>query len=161
VEALGESGEQLDPEGGGVVAVVGCDCQARAGFVAERARRDLELGEIESGGLALILENEFPLEVEASAEVYDENWQLLEVLVDKEIVAAAPVDGQGRTLTPEASRIARSFEIEELNQVLEEGKHIIFNFVLNTRPGDQEVGIYSDYRVRAKLVGDFTYKLSN
>jgi len=128
---------------------------------ADFSSQALELGEIESGGLALILENEFPLEVEASAEVYDENWQLLEVLVDKEIVAAAPVDGQGRTLTPEASRIARSFEIEELNQVLEEGKHIIFNFVLNTRPGDQEVGIYSDYRVRAKLVGDFTYKLSN
>lgn len=121
----------------------------------------IDLEDIASGGLNLVIENGFPLELSVSAVVYDENWAEIDRLTDNTSIAPAAVSANGRAESPGISTINYEFTPSELNEVLEEGRKIIFNFVLNTKPEEKPVEIYSDYRVKAKLVGDFEYKLSN
>ena len=96
-----------------------------------------------------------------SAEVFDEYWDSIRKLAEDSPVSAGEVNDLGRVETPFSSTIELSFTQDELNDILENGRYIIFNFRLSTRPENERVGLYTDYRVKAKLVGDFDYKLSN
>ncbi|MCI4667730.1 MAG: hypothetical protein MRZ79_06180 [Bacteroidia bacterium] len=121
----------------------------------------INLDDISSGGLNLVVENDFPLELTITAKVLDENMQLIETLADGAIIEAAMVDENGRLSQAATSRLSKAFTIEKLNELLEDGRMIVFDFILNTKPDGEAVGLYTDYGVRAKLVGNFEYKISN
>ncbi|MEO0897800.1 MAG: hypothetical protein AAFY71_15445 [Bacteroidota bacterium] len=121
----------------------------------------LEIDGVTAGGLKLIITNDFPFEVEVFATVIDENGNVVRDLANGDIFQASEVDQNGVLLTASVSELSQSLDIDELNDLLDRGRKLAFRFVMNTKPDGQNVPIYSNYSLSAKLVGDFSYSLSN
>jgi hypothetical protein len=117
--------------------------------------------ELQSGTLKLLLDNEFPLEVQATATLVDENYQEITRLIDDGILLAAPVGSDGRTTEATRSVIETSASQAQIEEWTSRTKFVILTFEVNTRPNDQSVRIYADYEVLARLTGQFAYRVNN
>lgn len=122
---------------------------------------NIDLAEIEGGTLRILLENEFPLEATVTALVFDENYRLLTTLTENQILSPGIVDGSGYVTTPGQTTLEKSFTLAELESIIQEGKYLALHYTMSTSPSNTPVKLYADYRINAKLVGQFTYRLRN
>ncbi|MEZ4774380.1 MAG: hypothetical protein R3D00_14440 [Bacteroidia bacterium] len=122
---------------------------------------NIDLAEIEGGTLRILLENEFPLEATVTAQVFDENYRLLSTLTENQILSPGTVDGSGYVTTPGKTTLEKSFTLAELESIIQEGKYLALHYSMRTAPSGTPVKLYADYRINAKLVGQFTYRLRN
>lgn len=113
---------------------------------------------IEQGTLKIQFDNQFPFEVIATAGIFDENFLLIDVIADEDLITAGRIDEDGRVREPASSEIEKKFSKPQLNKVLQRGKYLIFNYRINSKPEGESVKIYSDYQVQARLVGDISYQ---
>jgi len=113
---------------------------------------------IEQGTLKIQFDNQFPFEVVATAGIFDENFLLIDVIADEDLIAAGRVGADGRVSEPTSSEIEKTFSKPQLNKVLQRGKYLIFNYRINSKPEGEAVKIFSDYQVKARLVGDISYQ---
>lgn len=120
-----------------------------------------DLSTISSGILRLLLENRFPVQVIVDAEVYDANWDLVETLAEAAVIEAGQRNAEGYVETGVLSSVEKDLTFEQLEEVIEIGEHLVLNFRVDTKPDDEEVKIYADYDILARLVGEFTLQLEN
>lgn len=116
--------------------------------------------QLNSGTLSLQFDNGFPLEVEVFAAILDENGGFLESLSEGDLIAAAEVDSEGIVTEPSFSEISKDFSKVQLQRIINRGSRVIFNYRINSQPSDRSVRMQSDYRVEARLVGNFSYQLN-
>ncbi len=112
---------------------------------------------IERGTLKIQFDNEFPFEVVATAGIFDQNYQLIDILTDNGLISAGNINTEGRVTEPASSEIEKTFSKSLLNRVLRDGRYLIFNYRISSRPQGEAVKIFSDYKVQARLVGDINY----
>ncbi|MDX2247007.1 MAG: hypothetical protein SF052_09545 [Bacteroidia bacterium] len=123
--------------------------------------RDIDLAEIEGGTLRILLENEFPLQATVTARIFDEDYRLLSTLTENQLLNPGTVDLSGYVTVPGETTIEKSFTLEELESIIQEGKYLALHYSMSTKPTGTSVKLYADYRINAKLVGQFTYRLRN
>ncbi|MEO1418297.1 MAG: hypothetical protein AAFW00_23630 [Bacteroidota bacterium] len=121
----------------------------------------IDIEEVSEGTLRLVFENQFPVEVRVTAKVLDEQNQTLDVLAESFILNPGIPGSGGYVSDLVQSVLDKSYTVDALNDILAEGAFISLQFTFDTRPQDEYVQFYSDYRIKAKLVGQFIYGLSN
>ncbi|MEL6590801.1 MAG: hypothetical protein AAFQ68_11995, partial [Bacteroidota bacterium] len=84
----------------------------------------LELDNIAEAELKLILENQFPLEVEVSLDLLDAERRSLEVALEGSKLAAGIVDASGRVLNPNRSEFSVKLTRDEWDEVLNQSKFL-------------------------------------
>jgi len=117
--------------------------------------------ELEEGLFKLLIENEFPIQTVVTATLIDEEGQPITILLKDQVIPAAPLGDDGRTLTPETTIIELELNQEQLNDWLTRAKQVAFRFELDTKPDDTAIRIYADYGITARLTAQFGYGLSN
>lgn len=125
------------------------------------AASGLELKNIAEAELKLILENQFPLEVEVSIDLLDETKRSLEVPLTGTRIAAGLVDGSGRVIQPTNSEFSLKLTQAEWEEVLNRGRYLVVRYEMNTRPEDEAVALYDDYKILMRLVAAIRYQLEN
>lgn len=120
---------------------------------------DTDLADVNSLLLRLIVDNGYPYEAVIQATVLDENYQPIDVLAERFVVSAGMVNNAGYVTTPTSSTLEKSFERDQLIRVINEGKHIAFRYSLSTRPEGEAVQVYYDYKINARIVGQFNFSI--
>ncbi|MEL7533870.1 MAG: hypothetical protein AAFN10_21325 [Bacteroidota bacterium] len=121
----------------------------------------LELENIAEAELTLILENQFPLEVEVFVDLLDETKRSLEVPLEGTRIAAGIVDASGRVLQSNKSEFKVKLTQSEWEEVRNRGRFLIVRYEMNTQPGDEAVALYDDYKILMRLVAGIRYQLEN
>ena len=109
--------------------------------------------------LRLILENPFPVQVQVEAGLYRADGTALQSLASGTLIPAGIPNASGYVDQPGQEVIELTLSGPELDRVLAEASTARFRFVLDTRPAGQAVGFYADYKIKARLSGQFTYTL--
>lgn len=119
-----------------------------------------DVSQISGGELRLLLDNEFPLEARVWAEIVDAEGNGIVTLAENSLVSAADIDPATQQ-TSEAKRtlIPIAFDQDILQDVLNKGTEVRIRYVLDTQPAGASVRFYDNYRLQAKLVGAFTYRV--
>jgi hypothetical protein len=118
-----------------------------------------DLSTISEGTLRLILENRFPVEVQVSAIIYDENWDEVFRLSDDASLAPGLPNDQGYVESATQSVIETAVTVGEVEKIFEEGKRLVFRFRVDTRPDGEDVKIYADYDIVSRLVSEFRFRV--
>ncbi|RMG66131.1 MAG: hypothetical protein D6722_15405 [Bacteroidetes bacterium] len=109
--------------------------------------------------LRLLLENPFPVQVTVEAGLYDQAGTLLQSLDNGTVIPAGIPNASGYVDVPAQEVIELDLSGEQLDRVLAEAVSARFRFVLDTRPKGEPAGFYADYKIKARLSGQFTYTL--
>ncbi|MEZ4829410.1 MAG: hypothetical protein R3C61_24470 [Bacteroidia bacterium] len=120
-----------------------------------------DLGAITDGTFRIFLENQFPLEANITAVILDEGKQPLTTLTQNQLLAPGIIDGSGYVTLPGNTEIEKTFSKEELESIIGEGKYLALHYSMNTSPAGKPVKLFADYRINARLVAQFTYRLRN
>ena len=123
--------------------------------------QDLDLETLNAGTLRLVLENRFPVEVALDAIVYDASWDEVARLAEGELIEAGIPNASGFVDIAVESSLEKSLTLDELEEVIQTGKHLVFSFRVDTKPEDENVKIYAEYDIVARLVGEFSFQVEN
>lgn len=115
---------------------------------------------IKSGTFKLRVDNDFPIEMNMVAEFLSEDDQVLLTLFDgAENVEAAELDPTtGKTTASKTSDITAEVSEMEMD-ILRDATKVRIKSIFNT-PGSDNQKLFSTYRIKTKLLGDFTYEQS-
>ncbi len=111
--------------------------------------------EVGAGTVYLLLDNEFPIEVKLSAQLFTEDFEpITDFAKDFTLAAAIPEPG-GRTQDAQRSILEKSLSPNDAETWTQEGRWLIIDLEVDTRPVGESVKIYADYGVEAKLTAQF------
>jgi hypothetical protein len=115
--------------------------------------------ELEEASFTLLAENGYPLEASIKLTFLDEAEQTLDQLSQNNVIAAATLNGEGLVETAKTSVIKLPFN--NSNGLLDNSKKLAFEITLNSKPNNEAIKLYSDYRMGLKLIGNFNYTIGN
>ena len=118
------------------------------------------IDEIESGIFYLFSYNEFPLDAKIQVYLLDDDLNITDsLLATTNTVYAGNVNNvTGRVDEPYSTRLKIELPSEKFFRVLNTKKMKITSR-LDSKPNNEHVKVYSDYKIKFKLTGDFTYKI--
>lgn len=129
------------------------------GDTAEVDFSQADISRISGGSLRLVVDSDFPVMATVYATLFDQNGQLVSKLIDGQLVEAALTEpGGGRILQPVTSTLEKSFSREELEQIIQRASKLAISYSVHT--SGEAVRLYHDYKIRAKLVGQFQYSVN-
>ncbi len=114
---------------------------------------------LNEGSFTLIIENGYPFEVSIKLNLLDEAGLLIDNLVSNDKILAGQIGSNGKVSEQQVSSILFTFDNKDGR--LENTKKIAFEAVLNTKPVNETIKIFSDYKVKLKLIANFNYKIEN
>lgn len=118
--------------------------------------------DVKEGGLNLIVENYFPFEADIQVYFYDNAKNIVDSLFlasDNSVIGAGIADQSGLVTTPTKAELGSYFNSNRMDQLKMKSTSAKIKFKLNTRPSNQDVKVYSNYRIDFRLVGDFKYQV--
>jgi hypothetical protein len=115
---------------------------------------------IQSALLTLIAENGFPFDAEVQLTPVLKDGSLLNPLISNNPINAADVNAAYKVEKAKISNLKISLDKTTLDKIKEVEKMII-NISLTTQPQNELLKIYSDYKIKLQLTGDFSYRTNN
>ncbi len=109
-----------------------------------------------AGTYTLIVDNGFPFEADVHLELLDENNQFVDSLPVTGPVAAAPVDASFKVIAPKRTKIPVVIDASRKQRILN-AKNLYVRASFTTPAFPEYIRIYSDYKLKLKLVADATY----
>ncbi len=125
-------------------------------FSANVKPQDIE--KVEKATLKLKLKNQFPVQATADAVFYDEAGNIVKTLANAFVLQAGIPDANGYVTNPTESIYTQTFESAEIQDILQKARKLGIRYRLDTKPLNQNVKLYSTYKIKAKLIANFTYK---
>ena len=118
----------------------------------------VDLSRIINGTLILLADNGFPFDADVQLYLLDKTTlAVTDSLLINNIIAAAPVDANGRVIASKRSRLIIPVTQDRINHFFESPKiKVVSRFT--TKPTGQTIRIYSDYKMELQLTGDFNYR---
>lgn len=113
---------------------------------------------VKKATLKLLLYNGFPFQATVDAAFYDENWNLVADMANAFTLAEGTLVN-GYVQYPALTTYTKTFENPEINDILQRSRHLKLRYRMSTKPNNTSVKIYSTYRIKAKMVGQFSYKM--
>ncbi len=117
-----------------------------------------DIDKVEKATLKLKLQNQFPVQVTVDAVFYDEVGNIVKTMANAFVLQAGVPGSNGIVTTPTESIYSQIFETQEIQDILNKGRKLGLRYRLDTKPLNENVKIYSTYKIKAKLIGNFTYK---
>ena len=125
-------------------------------FAASVKPQDYE--RVKKATLKLLLYNGFPFQATVDAAFYDENWNLVADMANAFVLKEGVLVGD-YVQYPTLTTYAKTFENPEINDILQRSRHLKLRYRMDTKPNNSSVKIYSTYKIKAKMVGQFSYKM--
>jgi hypothetical protein len=120
---------------------------------------ETDLGRVGEGTFTLLLENDYPLGGTVTAFLVDEGGNQLLSLADSQPLIAGQLRADGSVGQPGITAFDVTLSREVLDRALSEGQRLILRYRLSTEPAGEEVRLYGNHRIRAKLTGEFAYRV--
>ncbi len=119
-----------------------------------------DVDEVNGGFLRAIIENQYPFEGTVTAKILDESKRVITVLSQDQVIAAGHIfPATGRVEQPTKTVMEKTYTQELLQDIIKNGQYLSLNYVMHTKPDGTHARIYSDYTIKAKLIGQFNYNL--
>jgi hypothetical protein len=115
---------------------------------------------IQSALLTLIAENGFPFDAEVQLTPVLKDGSLLNPLISNNPINAADVNVAYKVEKSKISNLKIPLDKTTLDKIKEVEKMII-TISLTTQPQNELLKIYSDYKIKLQLTGDFSYRTNN
>lgn len=125
-------------------------------FAASVKPQDYE--RVKKATLKLLLYNGFPFQATVDAAFYDENWNLVADMANAFVLKEGVLVGD-YVQYPALTTYSKTFENPEINDILQRSRHLKLRYRMDTKPNNSSVKIYSTYKIKAKMVGQFSYKM--
>lgn len=119
-----------------------------------------EYDNVQSALLTLIAENGFPFDAEVQLTPVLKDGSLLEPLFTNNPIKAADVNAAYKVEKTKTSNLKIPLNKSKLEQ-LKEAEKMIITISLTTQPQNELLKIYSDYKMKLHLTGDFSYRVNN
>jgi hypothetical protein len=123
-----------------------------------------QIQSIKSGALNLIANNGYPLQATLTYIIYDDNFMVIDTLVNKYEIQAADLNTSCKVATEKRS-VCKIPINEAKTDLLKQGKKAIILAKLSTINNqslcDDHLKIYSDYTLKLKLTGEFEYFINS
>ncbi|MBX7242939.1 MAG: hypothetical protein K1X92_14450 [Bacteroidia bacterium] len=117
-----------------------------------------DIEKVEKATLKLKLQNQFPVQVTVDAVFYDEAGNLVKTMANAFVLQAGVPGANGIVTTPVESIYAQVFEGQDIQNILNKARKLSLRYRLDTKPLNENIKLYSTYKIKAKLIGNFTYK---
>jgi hypothetical protein len=112
----------------------------------------------QKGEFRLVAQNGFPMNMLVQLILLDENKQFLDTLTSNQPIEAASVNDILRVESPRSSSI--SFQVnEKIKSSLSAARYISIKSRFDTKPEQELLPMYSDYKLKLQLIGDGTYRI--
>jgi len=109
---------------------------------------------LEGGDLIIKADNSFPFDVNVEIILHNNGWEVLDTLRATDLIAAAPVDTNQRSLGTSSSTIRYSLSGEK-RIALQNTGYMVFRTYFDTPDNSGLVKIYSDDYLDLQLIADF------
>lgn len=123
-----------------------------------------QIQSIKSGALNLIANNGYPLQATLTYIIYDDNFKVIDTLVNKYEIQAADLNTSCK-VGAEKRSVCKIPINESKTELLKQGKKAIIIAKLSTMNNqsscDDHLKIYSDYTLKLKLTGEFEYFINS
>lgn len=119
-----------------------------------------EYDNVQSALLTLIAENGFPFDAEVQLTPVLKDGILLAPLVSNNPIKAADINSAYKVEKTKISHLKIPLDKAKLEK-LKDAEKMIINISLTTQPQNQLLKIYSDYKMKLNLTGDFSYRVNN
>ena len=119
---------------------------------------EVDLSRIIDGTLTLIADNGFPFDANVQMFMLDKFNNVTDSLFVNTIIAAAPVNANGKVTEKKRSKLIIPVTQERIYRFLHETPRMKVISRFTTKPTGQTIKIYSDYRLDLQLTGDFNYR---
>jgi hypothetical protein len=121
-----------------------------------------QLENIQDGKLNLTIENTFPVDAIFQIFIIDRDGKIIDSLLAPNSVIQAGIAAPPsyRVAQPTISAIQIKVNSAIIEKLRNTDNKLIISTKLNTRPLNENVKIYTDYRIRAKLTADLRYRTS-
>lgn len=126
---------------------------------------DLDLTEatvpdgVKEGTLKLVVDNGFPMQAKVQIYFQASNGMVVDSLFEYggQFVNPGTMNTSGYVDVPGRSTLSSFFTSERLDRLRMDAKKAVVQFTLSTRPGYQNVKLYTTYGIDFHIVGDFKY----
>ena len=119
---------------------------------------------ITDGVINVIAENRYPIASNITMVLYDENWVMVDTLVNNSNIAAADLNGSCKSDAPKKSKIPLYVSEERMANV-KRAKHAVITADFSTHSNTttcngQYLKIYSDYTLGVTFTARFNYQVN-
>ncbi|GIV44298.1 MAG: hypothetical protein KatS3mg035_1421 [Bacteroidia bacterium] len=119
-----------------------------------------EYDNVQSALLTLIAENGFPFDAELQLTPVLKDGTLLNPLFTNNPIKAADINAAYKVEKTKISNLKIPLDKITLEK-LKEVEKMIISIALTTQPQNELLKIYSDYKIKLHLTGDFSYRVNN
>ncbi len=118
------------------------------------------INEIESGSFYLFSYNGFPLEAVVQMYLLDDSLNIADsIFIETNTINAGNIDLlSNKVIDKKITKLNIPLNKTKFLRVLNT-KKIVITAKFNTKPDNEHVKIYSNYEIKFKMTGDFTYKI--
>jgi hypothetical protein len=122
-----------------------------------------DINRVKDGTLNILAENGFPFDAKVQIYTLSTDGRIMDSLLTNnsaDLILAGPLDaGSQKVLLSASSRLAATLDETRWQQLLQTRK-LIVRARLDTKPANQNVKIYSNYKLKLKFTADFRYRNS-
>jgi len=74
------------------------------------------------------------------------------------VISAGVPNSSGFVQTPTQTLYSKTFENAQIQDLLLHARHLGLRYRFDSKPNNNSVKVYSTYKIKAKLLGDMTYR---
>lgn len=115
-----------------------------------------DMSNIKSAVVSLFADNGMPLDATLSIYMLDANHQVIDSLLNQKTIQAAPVNNMNVVTGKKRTRADIIFDKSRMDTFFNTA-YFVVKASFTTKPLQQHIKIYSDYRIDIKLTADFIY----
>lgn len=127
--------------------------------------RDLEMDlsqerieQIQGGNLYLNVDNGVPIDCKLSlALIHPMDGTTIDLITGNQVIQAAEIDATGKVTQQKSSVVKIELTRKLIDEILRT-KKVRVCALFDTKPSDNAIKIYSDYKINFSLTGDFIYR---
>jgi hypothetical protein len=106
----------------------------------------------------LFAANGFPLDARVQLYLIDENGMVTDSLFSNSLIAAAPVDANFKAIGQQNTVINFAVSTAKADKLVNT-KKVVVKAVFDTKPQNQYLKMYSNYKLDLQLTSDFKFRM--
>jgi hypothetical protein len=120
--------------------------------------KEEDVDRYQGGNFKLFAANGFPLDARVQLYLIDENGMVTDSLFSNSLIAAAPVDANFKAIGQQNTVINFAVSTDKADKLVNT-KKVVVKAVFDTKPQNQYLKMYSNYKLDLQLTSDFKFRM--
>lgn len=120
--------------------------------------KEEDVDRYQGGNFKLFAANGFPLDARVQLYLIDENGMVTDSLFSNNLIAAAPVDANFKAIGQQQTLINFAVSTDKADKLVTT-KKVVVKAVFDTKPQNQYLTMYSNYKLDLQLTSDFKFRM--